>query len=74
MSGGQKQRFTICNILNKNKPIVLMDEPTSALDNKNQELFIKILKEKYIEYDFTFILVSHNLNLLKELCNDIIHL
>lgn len=74
MSGGQKQRFTICNILNKNRPIVLMDEPTSALDTHNQKLFIEIIKEKYKEYTFTFIFVSHNLELLTELCEDIIYL
>lgn len=74
MSGGQKQRFAICNILNKNRPIVLMDEPTSALDNHNQNLFIELIKEKYKEYTFTFILVSHNLDLLNELCKDIIYL
>jgi ABC-type multidrug transport system fused ATPase/permease subunit len=74
MSGGQKQRYTICNILNKNNPIVLMDEPTSALDNKNQKLFIEIMKAKYIEYKFTFIIVSHNLSLLQELCNEILYL
>ena len=74
MSGGQKQRFAICNILNKNRPIVLMDEPTSALDTHNQNLFIELIKEKYKEYTFTFILVSHNLDLLNELCKDIIYL
>jgi ABC-type dipeptide/oligopeptide/nickel transport system ATPase subunit len=51
-----------------------MDEPTSALDNHNQNLFIELIKEKYKEYTFTFILVSHNLDLLNELCKDIIYL
>ena len=74
MSGGQKQRYIICNILNKNKPIVLMDEPTSALDYKNQKLFIEIMKAKYIQYKFTFIIVSHNLSLLQDLCNEILYL
>ena len=51
-----------------------MDEPTSALDNKNQKLFIEIMKAKYIEYKFTFIIVSHNLSLLQDLCNEILYL
>ena len=62
------------NILNKNNPVVLMDEPTSALDYKNQKLFIEIMKQKYIEYKFTFIIVSHNLSLLQDLCNEILYL
>jgi ABC-type dipeptide/oligopeptide/nickel transport system ATPase subunit len=51
-----------------------MDEPTSALDYKNQKLFIEIMKQKYIEYKFTFIIVSHNLSLLQDLCNEILYL
>ena len=74
LSGGQKQRLLINNLLSQNKPILLMDEPTSALDNINQELFIRLMKNKMKEYDFTLIIVSHNHKLLDELCDSIIEL
>lgn len=74
LSGGQKQRLLINHLLAQNKPILLMDEPTSALDNKNQELFIELMKDKIQEYRFTLIIVSHNRKILDELCNDIIEL
>lgn len=74
LSGGQKQRLLINNLLSQNKPIVLMDEPTSALDDINQELFIKLMKSKIKEYNFTLIIVSHNYQLLNKLCDCIIEL
>ena len=74
LSGGQKQRLLINNLLSQNKPILLMDEPTSALDNINQELFIRLMKNKMKEYKFTLIIVSHNHQLLDELCDSIIEL
>ena len=36
ISGGEKQRISLCSSLLQNKPIILLDEPTSALDNTSK--------------------------------------
>lgn len=75
MSGGQKQRLSIFKCLLHTKPIVIMDEPTASLDNKNKELFIDVMNEyKTINKKFTFILISHDRNILEKLCDRIIEL
>ena len=62
ISGGQRQRIGIARALYKKPSILILDEATSALDAKNQEFIINQLIK--IE-DLTLIMVSHQLNLLK---------
>lgn len=64
MSGGQKQRLSICEALNKKSSIIVMDEPTASLDDKNIELLIELLKKE----KRTLIVVSHNIEFLKKTC------
>lgn len=64
MSGGQKQRLSICEALHKKSSIIVMDEPTASLDEKNIDLLIELLrKEKR-----TLIIVSHNMEFIKKTC------
>ena len=73
MSGGQKQRLIINQTLLKKTPILIMDEPTSSLDINNENIFCNIIQEEMKKREFTFILISHNYNLLNKLCNKIIN-
>ena len=50
-----------------------MDEPTSSLDINNENIFCNIIKEEMKKREFTFIIISHNYNLLNKLCNKIIN-
>ena len=67
MSGGQKQRLAICKALSKKSSILVMDEPTASLDKKNEQLLQSIL----IRDRRTQIIVSHNIDFLKNTCNRI---
>jgi ABC-type multidrug transport system fused ATPase/permease subunit len=73
LSGGQKQRLIINQTLLKKTPILIMDEPTSSLDINNENIFCNIIKEEMKKREFTFIIISHNYNLLNKLCNKIIN-
>ena len=73
LSGGQKQRLIINQTLLKKTPILIMDEPTSSLDINNENIFCNIIQEEMKKREFTFILISHNYNLLNKLCNKIIN-
>ena len=65
LSGGQKQRIAIARAIYHNKNILIMDEPTSFLDQDLIESFWNYINE--IKNNYSIILVSHDLNLKKNL-------
>lgn len=68
LSGGQKQRVGIARALIIQPEILLCDEPTSALDEGTQLEIIDVLKQARQSFDMTMVIVSHQLNVIKELC------
>lgn len=70
LSGGEKERIAILRALINNPRIILADEPTGALDSKNSIIIMDMLKE--ISKDRLVILVSHNLDLVKEYADTIV--
>ena len=69
LSGGQKQRVAIARTLMTNPRLIFCDEPTSALDDKMSYEVLKLLKDINEEFETTIILVSHNISVIKALCN-----
>jgi ABC-type bacteriocin/lantibiotic exporter with double-glycine peptidase domain len=63
MSGGQRQRLAIARALYKDVQVIILDEATSGLDEFTEK---KLLKDIFSLKDLTFILISHNLETLKE--------
>lgn len=73
MSGGMNQRLALARLMMLPPEVILLDEPTSALDSENTDLVYDFMK-KMIQYcGTTFIVVSHDKNLLTKIeKNDII--
>ncbi len=69
LSGGEKTRIRLAEALSQNSHILLIDEPTTNLDIDG----IKLLREQ-LERISTFILISHDRQLLDDLCNRIIEI
>lgn len=69
LSGGQKQRVAIARTLMTSPKLVLCDEPTSALDDKMGYEVLKLLKEINERFETTIVLVSHDISVIKALCN-----
>lgn len=69
LSGGQKQRVAIARTLITNPQIIFCDEPTSALDEKMSYDILKLLKDINEKFETTIVLVSHDLSVIKALCN-----
>ena len=69
LSGGEKQRVAIARALVTNPNLLLCDEVTASLDKFIQkeilELFLKINRD----YGTTIILVTHELDVAKKLCD-----
>ncbi|MEG2684854.1 MAG: ATP-binding cassette domain-containing protein [Erysipelotrichaceae bacterium] len=71
LSGGQKQRVAIARALANNPNILLCDEATSALDPKTTQAILQLLKELNAKLGITIILITHEMNVVKEICNNV---
>ena len=73
LSGGMQQRILIAIGLLKKPKIIIADEPTTALDSINQMNVMKLLLNlKESGNNTSFLLISHDLSLVKKTCQRVI--
>jgi putative ABC transport system ATP-binding protein len=60
LSGGEKQRVSICRALINRPRIIFADEPTGNLDSENSREVIKILSEMHKEHGTTLVMATHS--------------
>lgn len=73
LSGGEQQRVAIVRALMMNPKILLFDEPTSSLDPQMTQDVLELIK-KIKEEGMNIIIVSHELNFVKEISTKILFL
>ncbi len=69
LSGGQKQRVAIARALTMDPEILLCDEATSALDPSITSSILSLLRKINKEMGITIIVVTHQMNVVKQVCN-----
>lgn len=69
LSGGQKQRVGIARALANDPTVLLCDEATSALDPTTTKSILNLLKKINRELNITIVLITHEMDVVKEICN-----
>jgi len=70
-SGGERQRIAIARALALEPNFVILDEPTSSIDVFSQNQILKLLKKLKEEFNLTYILISHDLSVVKSMADKI---
>ncbi|EOS70331.1 hypothetical protein C818_01746 [Lachnospiraceae bacterium MD308] len=69
LSGGQKQRVAIARAMALEPRILLCDEATSALDPNITQSILELLKKINRESNITIVVVTHQMEVVKNVCN-----
>ncbi len=74
ISGGMKKRVGIARAIVLNPKYLFCDEPNSGLDPQTSLLIDKLIKEITTEYQITTIVVTHDMNSVMEIGDNIVYL
>ncbi|WP_237931099.1 ATP-binding cassette domain-containing protein, partial [Buttiauxella sp. S19-1] len=71
LSGGERQRVMIAMALLTRPELLIADEPTTALDVTVQAQILQLLKELKQELNMGLLFITHNLNIVKKLADNV---
>lgn len=72
LSGGMQQRVMIAMALICEPRLLIADEPTTALDVQVQEQILRLIKETNAKKGTSVIFVSHDLRVIRRLCDRVL--
>ncbi len=71
-SGGMRQRVMIAMSLLCKPDLLIADEPTTALDVTVQDQIMELLKSLQIEFNMAMLLITHDLGVVANSCDDML--
>ena len=72
LSGGQRQRVLVARALASEGSILVLDEPLAGTDVESQDLIVDVLGRYHKENDVSIIMVTHDLNPIHTLVEDVL--
>lgn len=72
LSGGQQQRVALARALARQPALLLLDEPFSAVDQMNRQSLYGLLAELRQQLNIPIVLVTHDLNEARLLCDRLV--
>lgn len=71
LSGGERQRLCIARAISIKPQFIVLDEPVSSLDMTVQLEILKLLKKLKTQLGLTFLLIAHDLSVVRFMCDRI---
>lgn len=71
LSGGMQQRALIATAMACEPALLILDEPTTALDVTIEAQILDLLEELREEQRISILFISHNLGVIKRLCDEV---
>ncbi|MGH8282518.1 MAG: ABC transporter ATP-binding protein [Gammaproteobacteria bacterium] len=71
LSGGMVKRAALARALALEPELLFLDEPTSGLDPIAGQAFVQLLVELHQELGFTAVIVTHDLDVMHDMCDQL---
>ena len=72
ISGGQKRRVAIAGVVAMEPKVLILDEPIAGLDPRGRDAILNQIKMLHEEYKHTVILVTHSMEDVAEIAEEVI--
>lgn len=72
LSGGERRRAALAQVMAQQTPILLLDEPTTALDVGHQQLVLELIDRLRREDGLTVIIALHDLTLASQYADQLV--